>query len=226
MEAKAKPKRKAKSRGRPITSVGEAASTTILKAAVEEFGLHGFDGANITNIAERAGVAKPLVHYHFKTKDNLWYAAVQHVMSELQSDMGKLEFEIRNMDAVEAFKLAVRKYAHFCTRNPNFARMLLSEVVRDNDRAAWIQKEYQAPAYQLFASLHEIAIGTGRLKSIPSYHILPMINGAINAFTADRGILKSLYNVDTTDPRVLEQHLEILIDIFLNGLIIDPEQAT
>lgn len=210
-----------KPRGRPSTSRsgGDSAPTSILKAAVDEFGMHGFEGANITNIAERAQVAKPLVHYHFKTKDKLWYAAISHAMNDLQSDMGKLIFEIRGMDPVEAFKIAIKRYAYFCARNPNVARMLVSEVVRDTDRARWAQAEYQGPAYQLFNALQDEAARSGRFKNIPPYHFLPMINGAINAFAADRAILKTLYDIDTDDPKVIEQHLEIIIDALLNGLL-------
>ena len=48
----------------PITEI-------ILDLALQEFGHHGFEGTNIADIAERAGVAKPLVHYHFETKEKL-----------------------------------------------------------------------------------------------------------------------------------------------------------
>lgn len=212
-----------KPRGRPAARNGESATISILNAAVEEFGLHGFEGANITEIAKRAGVAKPLVHYHYKTKDKLWYAAVKHTMSELDGEIGKLVFEIRGMDPIEAFKLALRKYAYFSSRNPNVARMIVSETVRGTDRAIWAQNEYQRPAYKLFGMLLEFAESTGLFKKIPPYHLLPIMNGAINAFPADRDILNKIYGINTDDQATLEQHLDIVIDTLLNGLLIPPQ---
>ena len=44
----------------------------ILKAAEKEFMLHGYDGARIVAIAKRACVGHPLLHYHFKTKKDLF----------------------------------------------------------------------------------------------------------------------------------------------------------
>lgn len=197
----------------------------ILRAAVEEFGRHGFEGANISQIAERAGVVKPLVHYHFKTKDQLWYAAVRLAMQELQAEMAKIPFELRGIDPVEAFKLLVRKYAYFAARNPWVARMVLSEVVRETPRALWVQTEYQEPAYRLFEAMHQQVAASGRFRPVHISHLLPMINGAINAFSADRGVLKKRYGLDNSDPAIVERHADIVVDVLLNGLLLPAKAA-
>ena len=44
----------------------------ILNAAEKEFILHGYAGARTVAIAKRAGVGHPLLHYHFKTKKDLF----------------------------------------------------------------------------------------------------------------------------------------------------------
>ena len=44
----------------------------ILEAAIAEFGEKGFDGTRTGEIARRAGAASGLLHYHFKTKENLY----------------------------------------------------------------------------------------------------------------------------------------------------------
>ena len=49
----------------------------ILDAAVEQFGLRGFDGATVRVIADLASVATGTVHWHFGTKAGLYAEAVQ-----------------------------------------------------------------------------------------------------------------------------------------------------
>ena len=49
----------------------------ILKAAQEEFALHGFKGATIRRIADRAGVHASLVMQHYGSKASLFAIAVQ-----------------------------------------------------------------------------------------------------------------------------------------------------
>jgi len=46
----------------------------ILDAAEAQFARHGFEGASMRAIAEAAGVAQALLHYHFKTKEGLFEA--------------------------------------------------------------------------------------------------------------------------------------------------------
>ncbi len=43
----------------------------ILDAAERIFATHGYEGASMRLIAQKAGVAQALLHYHFKTKDQL-----------------------------------------------------------------------------------------------------------------------------------------------------------
>lgn len=54
----------------------ERTRRALLEAALEEFAARGFAGARVRDIAERAGVSKDLVNYHFDSKEGL-YLAVQ-----------------------------------------------------------------------------------------------------------------------------------------------------
>ena len=61
--------------GRPVRPKPASATVAaILDAAEQAFGLHGFEGASMRTIAERADVAQALLHYHFKTKEALYEA--------------------------------------------------------------------------------------------------------------------------------------------------------
>ena len=48
----------------------------IVAAAADLFAERSFDGATTREIAARAGVAQPLLNYHYRSKDELWRAAV------------------------------------------------------------------------------------------------------------------------------------------------------
>src|SRR3546814_1766093 len=48
----------------------------ILDAALDLFFERSFDGATTREIAQRAGVTQPLLNYHYRSKDDLWRAAV------------------------------------------------------------------------------------------------------------------------------------------------------
>ena len=53
------------------------ASTKIVHAAELEFAEKGFDGAGMKALAQRAGVSQSLLHYHFRSKDQLYTAVIR-----------------------------------------------------------------------------------------------------------------------------------------------------
>lgn len=58
----------------------------ILDAALTEFGLRGFAGARVDQIAERASANKQLIYYYFKSKAGLYEAALARLMSRTRED--------------------------------------------------------------------------------------------------------------------------------------------
>ena len=49
----------------------------IIEAAIEVFFEKGFDAASMRAIAEKAGLTKPMIYYHFKNKEALYIALLE-----------------------------------------------------------------------------------------------------------------------------------------------------
>jgi AcrR family transcriptional regulator len=62
-----------------------AGAQRVLDAALELFSEHGFEGTSLQDIADRLGVTKAAVYYHFHTKDELLRALVQPAFAELMA---------------------------------------------------------------------------------------------------------------------------------------------
>ena len=69
------------------TREAQAAHTRelILDAAVELFSMKGCDGTSLRDIGERSGVKRPLILYHFESKELLWRAAVDEVWGRMET---------------------------------------------------------------------------------------------------------------------------------------------
>jgi TetR/AcrR family transcriptional regulator len=52
--------------------MNQSKEEAILQAAEHEFFTRGYDGARTTSIAKAAGVTHAMLHYYFKTKENLF----------------------------------------------------------------------------------------------------------------------------------------------------------
>jgi AcrR family transcriptional regulator len=67
----------------------------VLAAALELFSEHGFDGTTIQQIADRLGVTKAALYYHFESpKDEILAALIAPATEELDSLLD--EFELRS----------------------------------------------------------------------------------------------------------------------------------
>src|SRR3979409_1085139 len=59
---------------------------SILNAAIAEFAERGFEGASIRAIADRLGLQRPLITYHYRSKDILWRAAAEHAFAQIRTE--------------------------------------------------------------------------------------------------------------------------------------------
>jgi AcrR family transcriptional regulator len=64
--------------GRPVNNNGNEDGTreTILNTATDLFGLKGFDGVHMRDIAARIRLTMPAIYYHFKSKEMLYEAVI------------------------------------------------------------------------------------------------------------------------------------------------------
>ncbi len=59
----------------------------ILRAAIEQFRLHGFAGTSMDQIAAAAGASKRTVYNHFPSKDELFAAIIWQLWEQLQAQL-------------------------------------------------------------------------------------------------------------------------------------------
>ena len=81
--------------------------TRILEAAFHVLGRQGYENTSIKDIAEEAGVAQGLVHYHYKSKQQLVLAVLEFVCQKVE--LGAVEGEAGALQAFEHTKRMLRE---------------------------------------------------------------------------------------------------------------------
>jgi AcrR family transcriptional regulator len=87
----------------------------VLDAALELFTEHGFEGTSLQDIADRLGVTKAAVYYHFHTKDELLRALVEPAFTELMTLVA--EGQRRPATARGAGAVGVGRYVDYLLRH-------------------------------------------------------------------------------------------------------------
>src|SRR5438034_5239947 len=101
----------------PITTAQarrrDAAATreALLAAGAELFAERGYDGVPVTAIAQRAGVNKAMINYHFGGKRKLYLAIVSVTFAEIRSEEHTSELQSHS-DLVCRLLLEKKKKRH------------------------------------------------------------------------------------------------------------------
>ena len=81
----------------------DATRDRIVAAAIDLFSERSFDGASTREIAARADVTQPLVNYHFRSKEELWRAAVDALFERLNLTLDDRAHGLRGIDVSRNF---------------------------------------------------------------------------------------------------------------------------
>lgn len=98
----------------------------ILAATDELFGDLGFDATTTRDIAQRSGVNKALIHYHFGSKDELLVALLDDYYGRLTSSL--LAAMSRKSELLAQALEVLDAYADFLAQNRSFCSIVQREV--------------------------------------------------------------------------------------------------
>jgi AcrR family transcriptional regulator len=109
-----------------------------MDAAEAEFMEKGFAAAKTTAIARRAGVTHAMLHYYFRTKENL-FDQVFRKKVELLADSIDKAFGGEGA-FIEKMRLGVGAHFDFLVENPRLPLFVLREIVDDPERRETVQE--------------------------------------------------------------------------------------
>jgi AcrR family transcriptional regulator len=111
--------------------MSEMTREKLLAAAREEFLENGYEKAKVESIAERAGVNKVMVYYHFDSKENILRELIYSII-----DQAKIQFaqNIGNLPVVELNdrELIMKKITAVMGGNIELIKLIAIEVFKGN----------------------------------------------------------------------------------------------
>jgi AcrR family transcriptional regulator len=116
--------------GRPVRLPRSARRKQLLAAAQEVFVAQGYHAAAMDDIAERAGVSKPVLYQHFPGKLELYLALLDtHAEAIVGSVRAAMEATTDNKDRVGG---AVRAYFDFVDHESEAFRLIFESDLRND----------------------------------------------------------------------------------------------
>ena len=157
---------------RPRPAIRKENERALLEAAEQIFAEQGYSGATTAAIARRAGVPKANLHYYFATKEGLYRAVVERVLTAWLAAAAPFD---ASDDPVEALASYIGAKMDLARAMPLASRIWSAEIMRG---APMIQDFLDTTLTDWVASREQAVkrwIAAGRLKPIEPKVLFYMI---------------------------------------------------
>ena len=185
----------------------------ILKAALRVFARKGYHKTTMTDVAEEAQLGRGTVYWHYKSKEELFFAMYESELAEM--DKYFEEIAVCNLSALEKIKKMIELTTDFYSRSEEFCKIMLnvfgeSSQTFQRDINSELQNIYQI-YHQFIKGLLEKGIQEGSIKAIDTEQTASVLISMMDGIMIE-GALK-LTPVDKTTIA------DIVATIFLEGII-------
>lgn len=186
----------------------------ILDVAARVFATYGFANTQVQTIANHLGVGNGTVYRYFPTKDQLFLAAVERGLKELEVEMDRILESPR--DPLELIAEAVRGYLGFFRRRPEMAELFIQEraAFPHHHRPLYFAQHGEEHAGKHAAFFRRL-METGRVRPIPLARLFAVVGDLLYGT-----IIANLLSGRPADP---DAQARDVLDVVLNGMLIDGD---
>lgn len=190
----------------------------IFESATEVFVERGMDGARMQDIANHAGINKALLHYYYRTKDQLFNAVFEKIAGKMFAKFAPVFSQGLTLE--DKIRFFFKEHIAFLQRNPRLPGFILNEINRNPQRMKKLLEKVDIQ--QLWWMLEE-----QHRDELAKYNItvdkIPQIMTTIASISvfpfAARGILEEILKKAGIDfDQYLEERKEFAADFVIKAL--------
>lgn len=126
----------------------------ILAAAEEEFMTKGYSGAKTESIAKAAGVTHAMLHYYFRTKENLFNMVFYEKLGIMVQSIIS-SFQESDKPFLDKIKNVIENHFDFLVQNPNLPRFVINEIISKPERIDMVYERINGVATSAVAHLQD-----------------------------------------------------------------------
>lgn len=150
----------------------------ILDAAARLFATRGFAATSVRAVAERSGITKPGIYYHFRGKEELLYAICADSIARILRQVERSPAEIDPLSRIQA---VIRAHVGFFREHPHRLTVLNREMGRLSARRRRaiirLERRYLDTLRGLLAQGTERGVFVRLDASVAALLLLTMLNG-------------------------------------------------
>lgn len=174
----------------------------------------GYARTDLQVIADRLKIGKGTVYRYFPTKDDLFFATVDHLMKSLQARVNVDTLPVS--DPLDRIGQAVRSYLAFCDAHPEFVELLVQERAVFRDRKHPTYFEHRAKSQGPWKILIRELIRKERIRNVPVRRIVDVLSDLCYGTIFTNHFAKRRISFQTQS--------EDILDLAFYGILSDAER--
>lgn len=181
---------------------------TILETAERLFLEKGYDLTSTTRIAKEVGCNQALIHYYFRTKENLFNIIFENKFRMFFQQIFNTE-NTENMSFTDKIRHIALTHFELLEKNPRIPILILNELSRQPEQIKILREKLHTFPEKIFKALHEdlqkeIAAGNIRDCNLIDI-IIPVISLNISIFLM-MPVVENVLLLDEQKKNFLIQH--------------------
>jgi AcrR family transcriptional regulator len=194
----------------------------ILDAAVEAFAALGYEATSVRELTRRLGVSHNLVHHYFRSKADLWRAAMDHSFGAITAELAKVMAPaVGDGDVLALLRHATAQFLVMTARFPANGHIIVREGATDGPRLDYIWEHFVAPNVEPWRLLLRQAQREGKVRPDVDVRTLFFLvtDGGAGPYTSP-GLAKRIGGPDPLEPGAIRAHAELVADLLMRGIVI------
>jgi TetR/AcrR family transcriptional regulator len=190
----------------------------ILGVAEELFLEKGFAMTSTTEIAKKVGCNQALVHYYFRTKENLFQSIFEQKIRLIISSFQ--EHESTDLSFEEKLRCKIETHFEMIRANPRLPFLVMNEFTTNPTRIDELRKKISSYPMSVFGNFEKelkAEIKTGKIKKIDTIDLVMNIVSLNAMFFLAGNIFKKVAQISENEYEAMiehrkQEHVRVILD--------------
>ncbi|MEX2631199.1 MAG: TetR/AcrR family transcriptional regulator [Tistlia sp.] len=202
-----------------VTRDPERTRRAILAAATAEFAAHGYGGASVNAVAERAGINKRMLYHYYGNKQDLFLVVLEEAYADIRSSERRLS--LTDLEPLEAMRRLVLFTWRYYLDNPAFISLLNTENLYEAQhlRRSENIRALHSPLVDTLDALLRRGVAAGVFRAgVDPVHLYISIASLGFFYLSNAHTLSTIFGRDLRAAAALEERGEHIVEVILGYL--------
>lgn len=199
---------------------GRNVELDIINAARQVFQEKGYKEATMRDIAAQANINMAMLHYYYRSKDNLFYLIFDESLKMLYENIAA-NISSPNIDIFDKIRLITREYISFFNSQPSLPHFIIGEVIRNPEEIGKRLREKinAAAIFTVFADQLQAECENGTIKQISALTLVLNILSLCVFPAISRPVVQVIFTFDKASmDAFLEARKHEVADFIINAI--------